>query len=104
MSAVKAEDGSGHHGGRPGHNDGQARRTAIELPGSQVSNVRMCLAELRPRLRPYSPETGLGRGRQSLSAAPSLELAHIINFRKAKITNVGHASLRLEEIHLDMGD
>lgn len=83
---------------------GNLTAAAIELPGSQVSNVRVCLAELRPRLRPYSPETGLGRCRQSLSAAPSLELAHIINFRKAKITNVGHASLRLEEIHLDMGD
>ncbi|MFO1255748.1 MAG: HipA domain-containing protein [Sphingomonadaceae bacterium] len=91
-------------GNNDNHAKNQPRRTAIELPGSQVSNVRMCLAELRPRLRPYSPETGLGRCRQSLSAAPSLELAHIINFRKAKITNVGRASLRREEIYLGMGD
>lgn len=83
---------------------GNLTAVAIELPGSQVSNVWMCLAELRSRLRPYSPETGLGRCRQSLSAGPSLELAHIINFRKAEITNVGHASLRLEEIYLGMGD
>lgn len=83
---------------------GNLAAATVEMPGSQVSNVRVRLAELRPRLRPYSPETGLGRCRQSLSAAPSLELAHIINFRKAKITNVGHASLRLEEIDLDMGD
>lgn len=104
MSAVKAEAGSGHQGGHPRRNDRQPRCGCHRVAGFAGFECQDVSRRIETKTATFSRETVLRRCRQSLSAAPSLELAHIINFRKAKITNVGHASLRLEEIHLDMGD
>lgn len=104
MSLAKAEAGSGHHGGHPRRNDRQPRYGCNRVAGFAGFECQDVSRRIETKTATFSRETVLRRCRQSLSTAPSLELAHIIDFRKAKITNVGRASLRREEIYLGMGD